>query len=202
MCDIYDQENSKYCYPGSDVLINIPGLREQKQLDAFERLVTADRLRVLGLRPVKGNYNLKHLCDIRKFIFKDVYSFAGKLRDEDVSKGNFRFAHVRFIVPQANQLLSDLKQENYLKGLLFDEFINKLAHYFTELNVLHPFREGNGRSQREFIRCLALELGYVIDWSKVDASTMLTVMIESPYDNTSLREVLYKLTTRIESKST
>ncbi len=169
MCDIYDQENSKYCYPGSDVLINIPGLREQKQLDAFERLVTADRLRLLGLRPVKGNYNLKHLCDIHKFIFKDVYFFAGKLRDEDISKGSFRFAHVKFIVPKANRLLRELRRENYLKGLLFDEFINKITNYFTELNVLHPFREGNGRSLREFIRCLALDAGYVIDWSKVDA---------------------------------
>lgn len=202
MCDIYGQESSKYCYPGSDVLINIPGLREQKQLDAFERLVTADRLRIHGLRPVKGSFNLKHLCDIHQFIFKDVYPFAGELRDEDISKGKFRFAHVRFIVPEANRLLSDLKQENYLKGLLFDEFIHKLAYYFTELNVLHPFREGNGRSLREFIRCLALESGYAIDWSKVDASTMLTAMIESPYDNNALRKVLYKLTTRIKSEST
>lgn len=202
MSDIYGQENSKYCYPGTDVLINIPGLREQKQLDAFERLVTADRLRIHGLRPVKGSFNFKHLCDIHQFIFKDVYPFAGKPRHEDISKGNFRFAHVRFIVPEANRLLSDLKQENHLKGLLFDEFINRLVYYFTELNVLHPFREGNGRSLREFIRCLALESGYVIDWSKVDASTMLSVMIESPYDNNALREVLYKLTTRIESNST
>lgn len=202
MCDIYDQENSKYCYPGSDVLINIPGLREQKQLDAFERLVTADRLRLLGLRPVKGNYNLKHLCDIHKFIFKDVYFFAGKLRDEDISKGSFRFAHVKFIVPEANRLLSELRRENYLKGLLFDEFINKITNYFTELNVLHPFREGNGRSLREFIRCLALDAGYVIDWSKVDASTMLTAMIKSPYDNSALREVLYKLKTKIQNRST
>lgn len=97
-------------------------------------------------------YNLKHLCDIHQFIFKDVYAFAGKLRDEDISKGNFRFTHVRFM--------------------------------------------------REFIRCLALESGYVTDWSKADASTMLTVMIESPYDNTALREVLYKITTRIKGKST
>jgi cell filamentation protein len=106
MCDIY-QHDSKYCYPGSDVLINIPGLRDQKQLDAYERLVTADRLRQLELRPLKGNFDLEHLCSIHKFIFKDIYPFAGELRNEDISKGNFRFAHFRFIVPQTNQLLDE-----------------------------------------------------------------------------------------------
>lgn len=198
MHDFNDQGTSKYCYPGTDVLINLPGLREQKQLDVFERLVTADRLRILNIRPIKGNYDLGHLCRIHNFIFKDVYPFAGKLREEDISKGNFRFAHVRFIVPQANQLLSELRGGSYLKGLSFDELITKLAHYLTELNVIHPFREGNGRAQREFIRCLALESGYAIDWSKVDASTILNVMIKSPYDNTELREVLRTLTTKIQ----
>ena len=113
-------------------LINIPGLREQRQLDAFERLITADRLRILGVKPIKGNYDLNHLCEIHRFIFQDIYPFAGKIREEDIVKDNFRFAHVRFIIPQTNQLLQDLQRENYLKGLPFDEFVNKLAHYLTE----------------------------------------------------------------------
>ena len=108
MYDLY-QHDSKYCYPGSDVLINIPDLRDQKQLEAFERLVTADRLRMLELRPLRGNFDLDHLCRIHKFIFKDIYPFAGELRNEDISKGSFRFAHFRFIVPQTNQILDELK---------------------------------------------------------------------------------------------
>jgi cell filamentation protein len=99
MSDIY-QFDSKYCYPGNDVLINIPGLRDQKQLEAYERMVTADRLRMLELRPLKGNFDLKHLCQIHKFIFKDIYPFAGELRNEEISKGNFLVAHFRFIEPQ------------------------------------------------------------------------------------------------------
>lgn len=197
---MYKQEESKYCYPNSDVLINIPGFKEQQQLDAFERLVTADRLRILGLKPVKGNYDLKHLCGIHRFIFNDVYPFAGELRDEDISKGSFRFAHVRFLGAQTNQLLSQLKQDGHLKGLSFEEFINKITHYMTELNVLHPFREGNGRTQREFIRCLAQESGYSINWAYVDASTMLAVMIQSTYDNTALREILHTLVTKSNLK--
>lgn len=188
---MYEQEQSKYCYPGSDVLINLPGFKEQKQLDAYERMVTAERLRILGLRPLKGKFDLKHLCAIHKFIFKDVYPFAGKLRDEDISKGNFRFATARFLPEQTNYLLNKLKEENFLKELSFDTFVDRLTHYVTELNVLHPFREGNGRTQREFIRCLALESGHCIDWTRVEVSTMLDAMILSPRDNTELRNVLF-----------
>lgn len=74
---MYNSEESRYCYPGTDILINIPGLMQQKQLDAYERLVTADRLRILALKPLKGSFNLRHLCAIHRFIFKDVYPFAG-----------------------------------------------------------------------------------------------------------------------------
>jgi cell filamentation protein len=197
---MYDNEKSRYCYPNSEVLINIPGFKEQKQLDAFERIVSTDRLRILGLKPLKGNFNLIHLCAIHKFIFKDIYPFAGKLREEDISKGHFGFAHVRFLVNQTHALLNELKQENYLKGLAFEHFINRLTFYTSELNVLHPFREGNGRTQREFLRCLALESDYLIDWTRVDASTMLKVMIHSPYDDSALRTVLHTLITESNIK--
>ncbi|WP_374020548.1 Fic family protein [Paenibacillus thiaminolyticus] len=191
---MYDQINSKYCYPNSDVLINIPGFTEQKQLDAFERMVTLDRLRLLNLRPLKGKYDRNHLCNIHKFIFKDVYPFAGELRDEEIAKDNFRFANVSFLVSQSDQLLEELRNENLLKNLPFERFIEKLAHYLTELNVLHPFREGNGRTQREFIRCLALESDYYIDFTKVRPDVMLQAMIESPFDNKRLSHVLSSIT--------
>lgn len=63
---MYDNEKSRYCYPNSEVLINIPGFKEQKQLDAYDRMVSTDRLRILGLRPLKGNFDLKHLCNIHQ----------------------------------------------------------------------------------------------------------------------------------------
>jgi cell filamentation protein len=195
---MYDQGDSKYCYPNSDVLINVPGFIEQKQLDAFERMVTVDRLRLLSLKQLRGKYDRIHLCNIHRFIFKDVYPFAGKMRDEDVAKDNFRFANVRFLVNQTDQLLDELRNENLLRNLSFKLFIGRLTHYLTELNVLHPFREGNGRTQREFIRCIALEFGYFIDWASVDASTILKAMIQSPIDNTNLKDVLLTITKKNE----
>ncbi|WP_019638876.1 Fic/DOC family protein [Paenibacillus fonticola] len=195
---MYDYDESPYFYPGTEVLINIPGLRVQKQLDAYERLVTADRLRILALKPLKGSFNLKLLCDIHRFIFKDVYPFAGKLREEDISKGSFRFAHVKFLLEQTNQLLSKLRQEKILKGLSKAVFIDRLTYYLTELNVLHPFREGNGRVQREFFRCLALESGYSINWANADADKILDAMIKSPFNSTRLRNVLTLLIEEME----
>lgn len=190
---MYDKGHSKYCYPGTDVLINIPGFREQAQLDAYERLVTAERLRILQLRPLKGTFDKKHLCAIHRFIFRDVYPFAGKIRDEDISKGNFRFATARFLDEQIDELLYKLKDEQYLKDLPLHTFVDKLSYYLTELNVLHPFREGNGRTQREFIRCLALQAGYQIDWTRVEGANILKAMILSPRDDSELKNVLSKV---------
>ncbi|WP_312113408.1 Fic/DOC family protein [Brevibacillus reuszeri] len=153
-------------------------------------MVTAERLRTLYLRPLKGKFDKKHLCDIHAFIFGDVYPFAGKMRDEDISKGNFRFATARFLHEQTNELLSKLKEECFLKELSFDHFVDRLTYYLVELNVLHPFREGNGRVQREFIRCLALQAGYQINWTSVEGSKILKAMILSPKDDSELREVM------------
>ncbi|CAM3629187.1 cell filamentation protein Fic [Brevibacillus invocatus] len=191
---MYEQEQSKYCYPNSDVLINKPGFKQQSQLEAFERLVTTERLRLLQLRPLKGLFDKKHLCGIHKFIFRDVYPFAGKIRDEDISKGNFRFAAVRFLHDQTDELLYKVKTEKYLKDILhFEEYVNRITYFLAELNVLHPFREGNGRTQREFIRCLALQAGYEIDWTKVEPTTILHAMIKSPFDYSELKDVMGKV---------
>ncbi|MFD2370598.1 Fic/DOC family protein [Brevibacillus sp. GCM10020057] len=190
---MFESEQSRYCYPGSEVFINIPGFKKQEQLDAFERMVTAERLRLLYLKPLKGTFDKKHLCDIHKFIFGDVYPFAGKLRDENISKGNFRFASARFLHEQTDELLHKLKQENDLKDLAYDHFVDRLTYYVTELNVLHPFRDGNGRTQREFIRCLALQAGYQIDWTRVERNQIRRAMILSHRDESELREVMTKV---------
>lgn len=187
---MYEQSHSKYCYPNSEVLINIPGFKKQAQLDAFERIVTAERLRILYLRPLKGKFDKKHLCDIHKFIFGDVYPFAGKMRDEDISKGNFRFASARFLHEQTDELLNNLKQDHFLKELSFHPFVDRLTYYLVELNVLHPFREGNGRVQREFIRSLALQAGYQINWTRVEGSQFLKAMILSPRDDSELIDMM------------
>ncbi|WP_310144275.1 Fic family protein [Paenibacillus amylolyticus] len=102
---------------------------------------------------------------MHRYLFKEVYPFAGKVRNENIAKDNFSFARLEFVEEAAKDLFRSLKNEKQLKGLQFHEFSERAAHYKAEINVLHPFRERNGRTHREFIRCLAQSNGYELDWS-------------------------------------
>ena len=164
--------DTRYCYPNSDVLINKLNIREQDKLYAFERRLTMLRLLELMDNPICGQFDFRHLKEIHAYIFQDIYDWAGKVRTVDIAKGNM-FCNVRFIPEQAEEIFSKLKKEKYLAGLEEDVLIRKLAYYFSEINALHPFREGNGRSQREFIRSLALKNGYVIHFDRISESEMV-----------------------------
>lgn len=161
-----------YCYSGSNVLKNKMGIRDKGRLHETERKLTMLRILELLDKPVRGAFDLKHLQAIHAYIFQDVYDWAGKLRKVDIAKGNM-FCNVMFLSGQAEEIFGRLKAENYLYGLEEDGFAARLAYYFSEINALHPFREGNGRSQREFIRCLALHNGYVINFVNAGKDEML-----------------------------
>ena len=134
----------------------------------------------------------KHIKQIHKYLFEDIYPFAGEFRTENIAKGEFRFAQSEYIEPELENLLNKLKKENYLEGLDKKELAIKLAYYLAELNVLHPFREGNGRTNREFIRQLALKNGYKLDLKKVKAEQILEASIESIVDTKKLEEIIYE----------
>lgn len=168
----------KYCYPDSDVLINKLDIRDMDKLHKFERKLTMIRLLELFDYPIKGNFDFKHLKDIHKFIFQDIYDWAGNVRIVDIAKGNM-FCNVKFIDSQAEEIFSKLKKEKYLSGFSEEDFIKRLAYYFSEINALHPFREGNGRTQREFIRSLALKNGYVIKFERISEDGMIRASQES-----------------------
>jgi len=167
-----------YCYPDSDVLVNKLDIREQDKLRVFERKLTMLRIMELLDKPIKGNFDFKHLQKIHEFIFQDVYEWAGKVRKVDIAKGNM-FCNVKFIDSQAEEIFGNLKKENYLEGLSEMDFIKRLAYYFSEINALHPFREGNGRSQREFIRSLAIKNGYIITFSDIPEDEMIKASQDS-----------------------
>ena len=167
-----------YCYPGSNVLKNKMGIRDIEQLHKVERKMTMLRILELLDNPVKGAFDLKHLQAIHAYIFQDMYDWAGELRKVDIVKGNM-FCNAMFLSGQAEKIFGKLKTENYLYGLEKNDFAIRLAYYFSEINALHPFREGNGRSQREFIRCLALHNGYVINFVNVSKDEMLEASRQS-----------------------
>lgn len=167
-----------YCYPDSEVLVNKLNIRNIDRLHEAERRLTMLRLDDLLNNPIKGNFDLKHLQSIHKYLFQDVYEWAGKIRLVDIAKSNM-FCKVQFIDAQANEIFGNLKFDNFLNGISREEFVEKSAYYFSEINALHPFREGNGRAQREFVRELALHQGYRVCFADIDENEMLNASIAS-----------------------
>ena len=196
----YDYEwDSEYCYPESNVLINKLNIRNAEDLSVAEREITAIRLAVAKAEPIKGNFDLKHLQKIHKAIFGDVYSWAGKLRHVNIAKGN-QFCLAMNPEVYAANLFHKLENEHYLIG--YEGSVpHRLAYYLSEINVLHPFREGNGRTQRLFIEYLATIAGYRLDFSCVTAREMIIASADSfACDYRSINEMFERITAPISKE--
>lgn len=171
----YDADDT-YCYPGTDVLRNKAEITNAEDLDAYEgELSTLRSIEILE-NPVVGQFDLAHLQRIHLALFQDVYDWAGKIRTVDISRGNSRFANVRFIESAANDIFNKLARENRLQGLDAEALSKRLAHYLSEINALHPFREGNGRVQRIFISQLSQSAGYQLDYSDLEQEQIYRAM--------------------------
>ena len=171
----YDADDT-YCYPGTDVLRNKAEIIDAKELDAYEgELSTLRSIQILE-SPVPGKFDLVHLQLIHYSLFQDVYEWAGKIRTIDISRGHSRFANVRFIENSANTLFSKLEKENWLKALSAEPLSLRLAHYLSEINAIHPFREGNGRVQRLFLSQLTEAAGYHLDYSDLQQEQIYDAM--------------------------
>lgn len=115
-----------YCYPGTDVLKNRMGIRDMERLMRLEKRLTMLRIFELVDKPIQGKFDLKHLQSIHKYIFQDVYKWAGEIRRVDIAKGNM-FCNVKFIENQAEEIFGKLKEEEYLYGLSKKEISVRLA---------------------------------------------------------------------------
>lgn len=188
-----------YVYPGTEVLRNKADIRDQAALDAFEADVTALRMLELAENPVQGKFDVAHLCAIHRCLFQDVYDWAGQFRTVDISRGETPFGHFRVIEGYLEELFRGLAKENHLRGLAPEDFVPRLAHIMAEINAAHPFREGNGRTQRVFCAQLAEQAGYFIDFETVDQAEMYAVMGASfNRDEKPLAALLERITAIIE----
>ena len=131
------------------------------------------------------------LQEIHRHLFEDIYDFAGKLRTVNLAKGNFRFAPLMYLEAALSNI-DKMPQSN------FDEIVEK----YVEMNIAHPFREGNGRSTRIWLdHILKTEIGYVVDWSKVDREDYLLAMERSPIKDVEIKVLLRAaLTDEINSR--
>jgi cell filamentation protein len=158
-----------YTYPGTDgVLANKHGIRDAAELKSSEYDFAAARTFQLREKPITGNFDLDHLKAIHGHIFQDTYEWAGQTRVVNLSKGGSSFARARDIEVEAGRLADSLAKGNHLRGLEKPQFVEQLTQCHAALNALHPFREGNGRSTREFIGQLAKQAGYELDQTRID----------------------------------
>lgn len=165
------------------LLKNKLGIENQKELDDQEEKIT--KIKALKLFETRQLENFevgtfKGLAEIHKYLFEDIYEFAGKLRKENISKNNFRFASSMYLQEALNKI-DKMPQKN------FDEIIEK----YVEMNIAHPFREGNGRSTRIWLDAiLKKEINKVIDWSKVNKQDYLLAMERSPIKDVEIKTLL------------
>ena len=171
-------QDSIYCYKGTNVLKNKVGASTLKELAQAEEDATYLRLWELEQQPIRGRFDLEHLCAIHKYIFQDIYEWAGETRNVNISKGN-SFCEYRNIPSSAKDIFRRYFPECYDARNDKDKFIERLAFHYGSVNILHPFREGNGRAQREFARELCLKCGYVFDLSVTTHKEMLDASVYS-----------------------
>ncbi|MER2529093.1 MAG: Fic family protein [Candidatus Competibacter denitrificans] len=173
------EDHDHYLDPETGILRNRLGITDESNLDKAEAAFVAWRSYELSQKPIEGGFDLAHLQAIHRHLFGDVYDWAGEIRTIDLSRGHTYFANHARIIEAARPIFQKLQKERCLKGLDATEFSKRLAYYLGEINALHPFREGNGRAQREFINHLARANRYIIDWTSINREDMTQASIEA-----------------------
>jgi cell filamentation protein len=173
---MYDAVEDPYTYKTSTVLVNKLDLRNQVELDAFEAEISSARAE----EPFpEGRLDFKHYCAIHHHLFQDVYDWAGQPRTVRIAKGGNPFCFPENIQSEATKLFEELRQADYLLGLQAQEFSHRAAHFLAELNAVHAFREGNGRTQLSFFALLADNALHPLNLDRLNPEEMLAAMIAS-----------------------
>lgn len=168
-----------YLDDATGVLKNLLGINDEGTLSQAEASFVSWRSMELFENPLRGQFDLTHLQAIHRYLFGDVYAWAGEIRDIDLSRGATYFANHAHIVSAARPIFAELAAERHLAGADASQFSERVAYYLGEINALHPFREGNGRAQREFINHLAYKNEFEIAWTNITRENMIQASIES-----------------------
>ncbi len=173
---MYESSPDPYCYPGTNILVNRLGLRDQARLDAYEAMITAQRAE----EPLpRGRLGYAHYRAIHRHLFQDVFDWAGKPRTVRIAKGGSMFCYPAHIDDEMRRLFDRLRREKFLRGLTERDFASCAAHTLAELNAIHPFREGNGRTQLTYLALLAGQAGHPLAMERMNPSAMLAAMVAS-----------------------
>lgn len=181
------------CYPSTSVLVNKFDIHDESKLNEVETVLVSARNAAWTASPIVNSFDFIHYKAVHHFLFSDLYDWAGQIRKLNISKKGTAFCPAKDIERQAKLIFERLKEQNYFKGLQHRSFVNEIMEFYCATNYLHPFREGNGRTQRAFLTQLIHNAGYDINWSDMDNDLLMIATIQSAQGVTDLlRQVLDK----------
>ena len=191
----YSMEGSqKDCYPNTTVLINKLGIQDQSELNSVERQFVLLKSSQAEQETIFKNIDFNIYKELHKQLFGDLYEWAGTVRRMNISKKGTIFCNFEDIERIGTLKFQRLAEQNYLKGLTKSRFIDELTEFYHDMNMLHPFREGNGRTLRLFITLLVRNAGYTLNFSDCDNDLLMIATIKAAQGDFSLlKEVFSEL---------
>lgn len=198
MSDFYNVATDPYLDQDSGVLRNKFDITNQQALDDAESDITS--LEIAGLAvngfPFAEDVSLNTYTQIHRQLFYDIYDWAGEVRTINIEKDTTKFCEHRFIQQEGERIFNELLAENLLSTTENREaYIKRLAYYYSELNILHPFREGNGRTLRTFLSILAMNSsGYTLAWDQMDSQENIDACAYAVYrDESKIEAILERI---------
>ncbi|WP_194091713.1 Fic/DOC family protein [Vibrio hibernica] len=192
MRDKYGVAQDHYCYPSSNTLINLLDIRDSEKLDEAEVAFSEHRyIEYSSLVSALEDFDIGHFTHLHWVLFQDVYGWAGEVRDVDISKGNTRFCHCSFIERELIRQLERIPQLREYSDR--KEFIRLVADIFCEINIIHPFREGNGRATRFFFEELIFVAGYEVNWPEVSKEKWIEANEQGYLGDVSFLELIFNM---------
>lgn len=180
------------CYDGTFCLINKFDVKDETVLKELETTITLTKITEYSLNPLFNTFDVRHYKGIHKYLFGDIYDWAGEYRNVDMSKKGTVFADADSIENLMSKCFERLNNKNLFQGLNFDDFVDNLVDFYCVTNMIHPFREGNGRTQRLFIAQLIAKNGYNIDFSEIDTDELMIATIQSANGVTDYLKDIFK----------
>ncbi len=195
----YAINNDPYIDPQTGILNNLLGITTQAALDIVEQRETAIRSATFNTTSgVHVAVSLKLICMIHRHLFANIYTWAGKIRTVQISKDDTNFCHVNAIEQYVAEICNELAHDDALSSNQTMIVSARLAHYYSEFNLLHPFREGNGRVIRVLVQEIGRRHGWWVDWSTLDAHTNVTACVAAYHgDERPLAAMLLSMIQRL-----
>ena len=167
------------CYPGTAVLVNKLGIGDGQKLAQVEADITKLRIAQWEICPLVDTFDFENYKAVHRYLFGDLYDWAGQVRTMNLAKKGTHFCPAEKIEERGKLIFDRLQRLNYLRGMEHGDFVRELTDFYCSTNELHPFREGNGRTQRVFLSQLARNAGYSLNFSEIDGDSLMIATIQS-----------------------